>query len=193
VLKPLQEHDPGRVRKTLQPRYDAYMRRDRATLGVVIPDITLATMGANQEEREEAYDQLASRWPRKSAVLITAIAKEMLFHEASKTNHLTHVTNLTRHLEGKGESGFAYLSGLGRNACMLSLVEVTDAKPVIGRGTFSTGTALSIVGHLDGKLLPFIDPDFGLGDLSVQTPEVFGIDIDSPALMLKSMELFKAS
>lgn len=189
-IRPFTNLDPGLVRREAQTRYDDYMHGSRKTVGIVLPDVTLATMGTNHEERQEAYERLAAKWPRRSAKLITSVAHELLFQEVCKLNHDTYMRKYTEGLDTNELSGFVYISGLGRNACRFSMVEASGATPISATADLYNVNAFEIVGRLNAGVRCVIDPDFGFGDIVGPTPEVFGIDHDNPSLAESSMELW---
>jgi hypothetical protein len=153
------------VRQTLQTRYDRYMSGRSLSLKVY-PDYSRLT-AESLDETGEMIDVYAEDYPNKSQSLVRAVLHEAVFLEASSRNNRTNAEALAEGLEGvvSDDYAFAYLSGIGRNAIGLTVINGGEtSRTIAGRPT----TAVNFIRTVNNLKL-IADPDFGLGDF-VQFP-----------------------
>lgn len=187
MIRELPTQDPREVRRALQPRYDSYMGGKRLLLGVDLPGFDVTMAGNSVEERAQAYKAFAERWPKRSRNLMAGIAKELVFTAFSYRNHEQQVNRLfpaimDAHIE---EATLGFVSGLGRNAVLLSRIKFVPGEEPRVSTVVGTNTAVArLYEQADIQGILF-DPDFGMGDITGPTPEVFD-DAGSEALALST-------
>lgn len=186
--------NPKYVRTMVQPRYDDYRARRRATLGMHIPGVSLETMGTTMEERCLAYERIMSGYPRKSRGLIRNVARELLFAQQGRQNHRQHADELLVSIaERTGASpvpiNVVYLSGIGRNACLLSAVRVHSGTVMVASDVLEPDAAFRLTYALcaDDRGMAIIDPDFGFGHVEGPTPDVLSPASDCEHLAMRAM------
>lgn len=182
AYKPIRPANPAEIRRLVQATYDRYMAGSRQLIGMRFDGLEAAVEAPTPELRQEAYDAFADRWPRKSQSLMVSVAREIVFEELSRSNHASALPMLRR-LDVETQ-GFdlrvppTHISGLGRNACIATMVRDGQAYSLQGN-LVNVQAALAMMPATSpgSRVAPItIDPDFGLGYITGRTPELYGAE-----------------
>lgn len=172
------EQDPSHIRAFMQTRYDQYMSKGRLRIGVQLPGVSIESMGATIDERHSAYEKFTSKFPKKSQKLFQNIAREIIFEQACRIEHIETVRFWHNALEAgniRPEDATLIVGGLGRNALVCSLVNIQG----IQDGAIVWSDPEAIPRHLiDAANLGLVaDIDTGMGNITGKTSELTAVEV----------------